>query len=817
MSQKVTTHRSQIPRSGMALGGIGTGWFEIRQDGGFRHWRIFNNWPLFTGYPFPFKEKQVLFFLLRVRVGRGNPRLVILQLEDSHSTAGIEGHEFQYMFPWLTGVDTIHYEASCPFADLTFEQEGLPLKVSMRAWSPFIPGNVDDSALPLAFFDFEISSTSHQPVEVELIASARNCVGYNQPDRCYANDRIADGDFSAVVMRGAHLDADGFDTGTMCLASFSADSTAYRGWAHHHPYYERLLREGLVEFDDTEGRNSTKDESLGRNKADEACFSSIGHRAELKERGASLRHRFALSWHFPNLYGNLIKEDSKKRYPGEMGPMEGHAYAERFESAAAVARYGEREHDRLLRESVAFHCAFFDSDLPGCVLDQVNSQLNTFRTSTWLTPTGVYGVLEGLAPHKPFAGLATTDVAMYGQIATSLLFPELDRMTVDLWCKFQQDNGIVIHSAKGNSREVPSWEKSGKRLDMPGQFAFMALRCALWSGDRDYLQKVWPHVKAALAYVLRERDMDGDSLPDMEGVMCSYDNFPMFGVSPFVASQWLAAVAAALKVAESLDDRGFMAEYEAHFQRGRARLVEATWTGDYFRLYSDERDDDPEGRNGCLVDQVIGEGAARQLDLPPIIDREKRDRAFDTILAMNYRPDQGLRNCQWPGDDFLHPVPETTWIDQANTCWTGVELNFAAHLYHAGRHEEAENLVRNVDERHRKWGIYWDHQEFGGHYFRPMAALGIPNAFLGMSYDGKTLKFAPARPLRTGRWCFLLPGGYGTLGKTAGAVHLELHAGEPSVREIIFCGQSKLSLAGFPGEWASADSESGYRLMRKDG
>ena len=43
MSYTVSTHRSQLPRSGMALGGIGTGGFEIRQDGGLFRWSIFNN------------------------------------------------------------------------------------------------------------------------------------------------------------------------------------------------------------------------------------------------------------------------------------------------------------------------------------------------------------------------------------------------------------------------------------------------------------------------------------------------------------------------------------------------------------------------------------------------------------------------------------------------------------------------------------------------------------------------------------------------------------------------------------------------------
>ena len=155
------------------------------------------------------------------------------------------------------------------------------------------------------------------------------------------------------------------------------------------------------------------------------------------------------------------------------------------------------------------------------------------------------------------------------------------------------------------------------------------------------------------------------------------------------------------------------------------------------------------------------------------------------LTTTMHRPDQGLRNCQWPGDAFLHPVGPDTWVDQANTCWTGVELLFAAQLYSAGLHENAEEIIRNVDVRHRRWGMYWDHQEFGGHYFRPMSALAIPNAFLGLSYDGETLCIATARPQPFGRWCVLLPGAFGTFHHTPEGCHLALASGSVKISTLV--------------------------------
>ena len=817
MSFQISTHRSQLPRSGLALGGIGTGGFELRQDGGFAHWSLFNNWPLFPGARYPHNEKQSLFFMLWVKPENENQRLILLQIEDGHDAAAIERHEFQYMFSWISGVDTIHFRASVPFAELDFEQDGLPLKVNLRAWSPFIPGNVKDSNLPLAYFDFDLTSTSQRPIDVQILAVSRNAVGYDQPERIYVNRRVQDGDFSAVVMENGQLEPKALTTGTVCLASFAEATTAYSGWEHHHPYYERLLREyPMPEFDDTAGRHKT-DKATGKKQADPRCFVTLACATTLPSRDSQFKHTFAYTWHFPNLYGRPSKDDPHYNMEDPCGHdrFEGHLYAKHFNSAEAVARYAQDHYARLLRETEAFHRSFFDSSLPGFVLDQINSQLNTFRTSTWLTQTGMYGVLEGLSHTKPYAGIATTDVAMYGQIATSLLFPELDRLTVDTWRKFQNpDSGTVIHSVACNSYTIPEGEANGHRLDMPGQFVFQALRAAVWSGDQNWLKEVWPNAKSALAYVLRERDKNSDHLPDMEGIMCSYDNFPMFGVAPFVVSQWLAAVALALNVARQLGDETFTATYTPFFEQGCATLESTTWNGRYFKLYSDHQAKDPNGENGCMVDQLIGAGVAHQLGLPDIIDPAKAATALRTILAMNYKPEQGLRNCQWPGDTFLHDIDKDTWVDQANTCWTGVELNFAAQLYYAGLHEHAEEIIRNVDERHRKWGIYFDHQEFGGHYFRPMAALAIPNAFLGLSYDGETLRIAPAHPLPIGRWCVLLPGGYGTYLNTPDGARLELKAGSIAPKTIELPATGKVTLSGFAASYTATSAEGSTRFTR---
>ena len=778
------------------MGGLGCGWFELRQDGQFYNWSIFNNRPVGMGTFFKETPQSVLFFLLRYQVEGCDPRICLLQIEESHGVAGLDGHEFQYIFPWLSGVDRIDYSASFPFSTLRFSERDMPLEITMKAWSPFIPHNAKDSALPVGFFDFSVRSTSEKPVDVTLLASMRNWVGYDVKSKAWAN-RIVEGDgFRAFEMSCTGMDTGRESFGGMGIASLHPDSRYSCGWGHPHPYYERLLRERVLpDLDDTAARNAP-DPATGGVWAKHACFSTIGRTVRLEKAGDGMEHTFVATWDFPN---------RANRRPGEasIGPAgyleasetgkisaaekkaahnEGHYYSNFFSSSGEVAAYAVKHATRLRDETRRFHDVYFDSSLPGYVLDQVNSNLNTFRTSSWFTKEGNFGIVEGLSPTKAFAGLSTMDVAMYGGISTAALFPELEKAFIRSHLRFQNENGSVIHSIGYNYRDKDPREASSKRLDMPAQYAYMALRAGLWQADHAFLAEVWPSVKRALEYGLRERDYDGDGLPDMEGIMCSYDNFPMHGIAPYVATQWLAAYATAIEVAGLLGDAEAVVRYRDVLARGSAVLEEKTWNGSYYRLYAKGVELD----EGCLSDQIIGQWAARLLNLVPFLRAERVRSALRSIMRMNYRDDQGLRNCQWPTDVFLHDVNPDCWVDQANTCWTGVELAFASLLIYEGLVAEGLAVIRNVDERHRRWGIYWDHQEFGGHYFRPMSAWGIIHAALGFSAVDGVVTFDPKIVDEDGscRLFFITSDGYGHFEKDAESITVRVLSGHFRFRQL---------------------------------
>ena len=90
MSYTCSMKRSQQPRSGLALGGMGSGWFELRQDGRFCNWNIANNQPYGTGPRLaPGLAENALWFAVRFHEQGSQPLIKLLQLPSRHDAASL--------------------------------------------------------------------------------------------------------------------------------------------------------------------------------------------------------------------------------------------------------------------------------------------------------------------------------------------------------------------------------------------------------------------------------------------------------------------------------------------------------------------------------------------------------------------------------------------------------------------------------------------------------------------------------------------------------------------------------------------------------
>ncbi|MHC4714629.1 MAG: GH116 family glycosyl-hydrolase, partial [Planctomycetota bacterium] len=137
--------------SGIPLGGIGAGTFEVRADGHFHEWQIMNNKPLANAPATARMDDEGLFFGIAVNDGR-NPRVMMLnrpRWSDHDHTMSWESLRWTcepYHMPWMEYPRRISYEGRFPFAALNYDAPRFPVSATLEAASPFVPLDAKNSA-----------------------------------------------------------------------------------------------------------------------------------------------------------------------------------------------------------------------------------------------------------------------------------------------------------------------------------------------------------------------------------------------------------------------------------------------------------------------------------------------------------------------------------------------------------------------------------------------------------------------------------------------------------------------------------------------
>ncbi|MCK4590827.1 MAG: hypothetical protein KAT86_03665, partial [Candidatus Latescibacteria bacterium] len=120
--------------SGVPLGGLGTGYLELRTDGKLGRCSMFNDICPPQALDVPF---------LAVSAGK---ELRLLCLDSPKS---------------LKGSERILYWGHFPVADLQYQLD-LPIRISLRAFTPFILGDAEKSNTPAALFEIQLTNTGSQ-------------------------------------------------------------------------------------------------------------------------------------------------------------------------------------------------------------------------------------------------------------------------------------------------------------------------------------------------------------------------------------------------------------------------------------------------------------------------------------------------------------------------------------------------------------------------------------------------------------------------------------------------------------------------------
>lgn len=198
-------------RSSNALGGFGTGFFNLRADGEIRNWQLDNSATSATSIT-PARPEM----LLAVRVGgkahtlRTHPPTLAGEISP------------------LPGVSQLSYHAAHPVTRLDVQDPSLPLTVSLSAFSPFKLWSAEGSAVPAVAFALSLHNPTAAPMEASFMVSAPMFIEKGLSRLCTPQENCAE---ECVIANSTHQTtaADAVACKQQCSADIGCESWSLNG------------------------------------------------------------------------------------------------------------------------------------------------------------------------------------------------------------------------------------------------------------------------------------------------------------------------------------------------------------------------------------------------------------------------------------------------------------------------------------------------------------------------------------------------------------------------------------------------------------
>ncbi|REE85169.1 uncharacterized protein (DUF608 family) [Paenibacillus taihuensis] len=752
-SSRTTVYPAEATEAAFLLGGIGTGNISIGSRGEFRDWEIFNR---------PGKGVQMpnTYFAIWAKTESGSPVAKVLEARLP------QPHSLSHGYHPITGAGLPRMESSSlrgeyPIMQVDFEDGALPVQVSLEAFTPFIPLQVDDSSIPGAYLTYRVTNTSDEPVDVTIAGSILNPLGGLEYDKFgnlnmknaggNFNEFRQEGDCSGLVLGTNKFAADDLQQGTLALLTTNPHITCKPAWLRG-AWFD-FLQEFWDDFAE-DGRLN----DLGYDTPSDTGRTDTGSIGayETLAPGETKSFAFVLAWHFPNRINGwnahiCVKEEGRQTTQNY--------YAGQFDSSWAAATYLVAERERLEKGTKAFHQALFDSALPRPVLEALSGNMTVLRSTTCfrLIDGRFYGY-EGCFDDAGSCDGTCTHVWNYAQ-TVAFLFPELERnmRRTEFLTEVNEDGKMNFRAFQMFDSQW-NWNGQPAPAAADGQMGTIMRAYREWklSGDDEFLRELWPAIQKTLDYGPEHWDTDGDLVFD--GIQHNTYDIEFYGPNPLTGIFFLGALRAASEMAAYLGENEVAARYSEAFEKSSKRLDELTWDGEYYV----QRLDDVNAHKyqhgiGCLSDQLLGQQLAHLYGLGYLLPKERVQSAIHAVFKYNFKTDfndhvncqrtytlndeQGLVLCSWPNGG--RPKLPFVYSDEV---WTGIEYHVATHLIYEGFIEEGLQLVKAVRDRHDGYRRSpWNEVECGHHYARSMSSWGLLIALSGFEFDMSygVIKFAP--------------------------------------------------------------------------
>ncbi|MCI0334146.1 MAG: hypothetical protein L0228_13090 [Planctomycetes bacterium] len=662
-----------------------------------------------------------------------------------------------------SGFRDVTFNGQYPVGTVTYRDDESPVSAKLEAFSPFIPLDAEDSALPATVMTFTLTNDSQVSVEATLAGWLENavCLHHRQYAGTRHNRIVTRSGFTYLDCMLARADASveplepnrAGDEPLEELADFGTMGLALIG--------EPAERQAAdVAANGLDGKVHVSAEC----QLAEKLVGSIG-RTVMLNAGEVVKVSFVLVWHFPNL---TILDTLKGRH-----------YAARFADATAVAAYVAKHFDRLTSTTLLWRDTWCNSTLPHWFLNRTFTNTSTLATSTcyWLED-GRFWAWEGVGDCPG----TCTHVWHYAQ-AMGRIFPQLERglrERVDFGLAFDAETGVIRYRG-----EFGDWFAADGQCGT----ILRAYREHQMSADDAFLKRVWPRVRQAMQRMMAQ---DKDRTGIVYGPMHNTLDADWYGVVPWLVGLYHAALRASEEMALEIGDAAFARECRDLFEKGVERLDRLTWKkeyGYYIHLGDPDFLEHVGSYDGCHVDQVLGQSWAWQVGLGRIGDEAHIRQALQSLWRFSVTPDVGPyreanKPGRWyamPGDGGLLMVtfpfgkPEAIRGAAAGTaqyfneCMSGFEWQAAAHMIWEGMTTQGLAVARLIHDRyHPRLRNPYNEIECSDHYARAMASYGAYLAACGFAYHGPKahIAFAPRLTPNDFQAAFTAAEGWGTLTQT---------------------------------------------------
>lgn len=308
----------------------------------------------------------------------------------------------------------------------------------------------------------------------------------------------------------------------------------------------------------------------------------------------------------------------------------GHYWQNWWHSAADIARYADKNNDKLLAETRAWQDPVRDATLPFWLKLKLINCVFPLYSNTILTKDGRFVVQE--SPVDMGGATGTMDQRMAAHAFYTMFFPELDRAELEMYATCQQPDGRITHF-DGNIHEVIGRPDVGYGItdwpDLSSAWVLQAAKLYRWTGDSGFLGRVQPHITKAMDWL--QADGKDDDLIPTGGSTYDYERLPR-GAFIYSASCYLGA----LRAAAAVSDADGTARYNAQHDLVQQSVMRDLWNGTFFRKW--KQPTTGQAVEDSFVANLAGDWLARLGGLPRTLAPDIIHQSITQTIARHQKP-----------------------------------------------------------------------------------------------------------------------------------------------------------------------------------